>query len=265
LRGAPGVGKTFVARKLAYVLIGAKDDDRIETVQFHPSYSYEDFIRGYRPTDVAGQFELRDGPFLQFCNKADMDPSNEYVLILDEINRGNLSQIFGEMFSLLESDKRGQNHQITPLYRRFGDDSDRVFVPQNLFIIGTMNIADRSLALVDFALRRRFAFITLTPKFDAPVYRNWLLGRGMDVELADRIINCMGSLNRRISDDPQLGSTFQIGHSFFCPPGDDFSELGYPWMKEIIDTEIEPLLEEYWFGDLERDKAQDTITEVFGN
>ena len=258
LMGAPGVGKTFVTRKLAYALMKSKDDAKITTIQLHPSYSYEDFVRGYRPTDEAGRFELQDGPFLRICEEAYHNPDSQYVVIIDEINRGNLSQVFGEMFSLLESDKRGRAHGITPLYRRKSD--ELVSVPENLYIIGTMNIADRSLALVDYALRRRFAFITLEPRFNDISYRTWLGDRGMDKQLIDMIINKMTSLNERISDDRQLGRAYQIGHSFFCPAGDEFSSLDTAWFQEIIDTEIGPLLEEYWFD--EPDKVQSAISDL---
>ena len=258
LQGAPGVGKTFVARKLAYALMESKDDSRVTTIQLHPSYSYEDFIRGYRPTDQAGQFALTDGPFVRLCQNAESDPDHDYVLIVDEINRGNLSQIFGEVFLLLESDKRGAANAVTPLYRH--NDSDTFFVPSNLYIIGTMNIADRSLALVDYALRRRFSFLTLEPKFEDPVYRNWVLERGMPHYLASKIIQSMTSLNQTISEDRQLGPAYRIGHSFFCPRGDDFSALDLTGFQEIIETEIKPLLQEYWFD--EPDKVGDSMETI---
>jgi len=260
LEGAPGVGKTFVSRKLAYALMGAKDDAKITTIQLHPSYSYEDFVRGYRPTNEAGRFEMRDGPFLELCEAAYSEPDQKFVIIIDEINRGNLSQIFGEMFSLLESGKRGKANEITPLYRRSIE--DRVSVPSNLYVIGTMNISDRSLALVDYALRRRFAFIRLEPQFTSQVYKDWLIDGGMKDSLANKIITSMTTLNGKISEDRQLGPAYQIGHSFFCPPGEEFSTLDTDWFNEIIKTEIRPLVEEYWFDELE--KVEATITEVFG-
>ena len=260
LQGAPGVGKTFVTRKLAYALMGAKDDSKITVVQFHPSYSYEDFVRGYRPTDEAGRFEMKDGPFLEICEAAYSEPDEKFVIIVDEINRGNLSQVFGEMFSLLEGDKRGRSNEVTPLYRRSVD--DRVSVPGNLFVIGTMNIADRSLALVDYALRRRFAFITLEPQFKSPAYRDWLTSRGMEEILVNRIITSMTALNEKITEDRQLGRAYQIGHSFFCPPGEEFSTLGLDWFDGIIKTEIRPLLEEYWFD--EPEKVEAAFSQVLG-
>ena len=245
LQGAPGVGKTFVARKLAYAAIEARDDARVTTVQFHPSYSYEDFIRGYRPTGKAGAFTLQDGPFLKFCERAGHDPDRAYVIIVDEINRGHLSQVFGEVFMLLEADKRGPRHAVTPLYRQA--EGERFFVPENVHVIGTMNVADRSLALVDFALRRRFAFITLEPQFASQSFASWLRNRKMSASLIDRIVQRMGALNIVIAEDSHLGPAFRIGHSFFCPRGDDFSTLDSAWFSNVVDTEIKPLLEEYWY------------------
>jgi 5-methylcytosine-specific restriction protein B len=252
LQGAPGVGKTFIAKRLAYALMEAKDDSRITMVQFHPSYSYEDLVRGYRPTGATGKFDLVDGPFLQLRQKAEDDPDKKFVLIVDEINRGNVSQIFGELIMLLEADKRNKENCVVPLYRRSEDET--LHVPPNLYVIGTMNIADRSLALVDYALRRRFAFVTLTPRYDDPMYREWLEKRGMKPNLSQLIIDRMTALNQQISEDSQLGEAFCVGHSFFCPIGEDFSALDEQWYKEIVETEIKPLLDEYWQDDTAKAK-----------
>ena len=253
LQGPPGTGKSFLARLLAFALIGRRDPGCIESVQFHPSTSYEDFVRGYRPTEKAGAFALKDGPFLSACERARRHPESVQVLLIDEINRANLSQVFGELFLLLEGDKRSADYAVTPLYPR--SNQERLFVPPNLYVVGTMNIADRSLALVDFALRRRFAFMTLAPRFDKPRFRNWLQDRQMPSSLVSRIVERMRSLNQDIADDSTLGPAFQIGHSFFCPSGDNFSELGDEWYTEIIETEIGPLLDEYWYDNLSKSTA----------
>jgi len=252
IQGPPGVGKTFIAQKLAYALMESSDWRRVTTVQFHPSYSYEDFVRGFRPTREAGRFELVDGPFLRACQAAQAQPDLRHVLIIDEINRGNTSQVFGELLMLLEADKRDIKPGVTLLYRR--SDHERFSVPRNLFVMGTMNRADRSLALVDYALRRRFAFISLTPRFGDPAFSRWLGERGMAVNLIQHIVQRMNALNGMIEEDPQLGRDFQVGHSFFCPRGDDFSRLDMDWYRAIVTTEIVPLLEEYWFDAPEKVK-----------
>lgn len=253
LQGAPGVGKTFVARRLAYALMEAKDDSRIAMVQFHPSFTYEDMVRGYRPAGASGKFDLVDGPFLQLRQRAEGDPDRDYVLIVDEINRGNVSQVFGELIMLIEADKRGKDNWVVPVYRR--TEGETLHVPANLYVIGTMNIADRSLALVDYALRRRFAFVTLTPRYSDPMYRKWLEERGMVPGLSQLIIERMTALNQQISEDSQLGEAFCVGHSFFCPSGKDFSALDEQWYREIVETEIKPLLGEYWYDDPAKAKS----------
>ncbi len=246
LQGAPGVGKTFIARRLAYVLMEEKASDRLEMVQFHQTFSYEDFIRGYRPLpDQAGTFGLQDAIFYRFCKRAQEDPDRDYVFIIDEINRGNLSQIFGELLMLIEADKRGPEFAVPLVYQKAGE--DRFHVPENVYIIGLMNLADRSLAIVDYALRRRFAFKTLVPQYSSAAFTDWLCNRQMKPELAELIASRMGDLNEQIADDPLLGENYQIGHSFFCPKGDDFSQLDWTWYSGIVETEIVPLLKEYWF------------------
>ncbi len=249
LQGPPGVGKNFIARKLAYALIEARDDGRIEMVQFHQSYSYEDFIRGYRP-GKGGQFELKDGIFFNFCSRANADPDRPYVFIIDEINRGNLSQIFGELMMLIEADKRGPKYGLPLVYSLPGE--PRFYVPNNLYLIGLMNVADRSLAMVDYALRRRFAFMTLKPQYDSKVFRNWLIERNMPDGLVNLVIDRMMALNEEIANDPLLGENYQVGHSFFCPKGENFTGLDRNWFDGIVVTEIAPLLQEYWFDNPKR-------------
>jgi 5-methylcytosine-specific restriction protein B len=247
LQGAPGVGKTYVAKRLAYALIGSNDPQRIEMIQFHQSYSYEDFIQGFRPT-AKGHFDLKYGIFHQFCRRAQREEARgkPFVFIIDEINRGNLSKIFGELMMLIESDKRGRDHSIPLAYAQDAD--ERFFIPENLHLIGMMNTADRSLAMVDYALRRRFRFITLRPEFSSEVFGTLLIGAGAKPELVRQIVNRMGALNKVIAADTKnLGPGYQIGHSYFCPrkgitPDED-------WFRRVIEAEIVPLIQEYWFDD----------------
>ena len=251
IQGSPGVGKTFIAQKLAYALIEEKNNDRIEMVQFHQSYSYEDFVRGYRPEPEDGsKFVLQDAVFHNFCKKAEKDSENQYVFIIDEINRGNISQIFGELLMLIEADKRNKKYAMPLMYRRTQE--ERFFVPSNVYIIGLMNLADRSLALVDYALRRRFAFITLRPKYNSKKYYEWLKTRNMNDEMIDLIITRMNGLNEEIANENLLGLNYQIGHSYFCPNKSDFSQLNRDWYLDIIETEIVPLIQEYWFDNQDR-------------
>jgi 5-methylcytosine-specific restriction protein B len=259
LQGAPGVGKTFVARMLAYALMEEKDDTRLRFVQFHQSYSYEDFVRGYRPLfDEGSAFALQDGVFFKFCKQAEADPDRKHVFIIDEINRGNLSTIFGELLMLLEGDKRGVSHAVELMYHKPGEGP--FSVPSNLYILGLMNLADRSLAVVDYALRRRFAFITLTPQYESPILRKWLTDRGMRADLVELVVQRIGALNKDIRDDALLGENYQIGHSFFCPRGEDFSTLDRTWYDRIVHTEIVPLLKEYWFDNAKRaNEARDKL------
>ena len=236
LQGAPGVGKTFAAKKLAYSLMGVVNDQRVSMVQFHQSYSYEDFIMGFRPTENG--FELRSGAFYNFCKKAEEDRNNDYFFIIDEINRGNLSKIFGELFMLIENDKRNQKLQL--LY------SDEEFsVPDNLFIIGLMNTADRGLAMVDYALRRRFAFIDLKPAFDSDGFIKYQNDFGS--EKFNRLITVVKALNDFIVHDDSLGDGFCIGHSYFCNLS--LENVDTQGLAYIVNYEIAPLLKEYWFDE----------------
>ena len=261
LQGPPGVGKTFLVRRLAYALMGERDDDRIEIVQFHQSYAYEDFIRGYRPAPKGKRFVLRDGVFLSFCERAQQDPDRPYVFVIDEINRGNLSQIFGELLMLIEADKRSKTYAVPLTYRH--DDEPRFYVPDNVHVLGLMNVADRSLAMVDYALRRRFAFIDLEPQFESPAFRRWLEAGSMRPQLIDLIVNRMTNLNAAITRDPLLGRNYRVGHSFFCPRGETYADLDRAWYERVVATEVAPLLREYWFDDA--GKADDAINALLAS
>ncbi len=242
LQGPPGTGKTWLARRLAYALIGEEDDTRVRRLQFHPNLSYEDFIRGYRP-NPDGKLDLVDGPFLKAVNDATNDPDNKYVIVIEEINRGNPAQIFGEMLTLLESDKRKPEEALTLAHSHQAD--ERVYIPPNLYVIGTMNVADRSIALVDLALRRRFAFIDLVPVF-GDVWRKWVHKQSdIPPEFLTTIENRITTLNDKIAADPSLGPQFQIGHSYLTPT--ERIEDATVWFTDIVETEIAPLLSEYWF------------------
>ena len=246
LQGPPGTGKTWLAKRMAYALIGKKDKKQVRIVQFHPNLSYEDFIRGWRPGDK-GSLKLVDGPFMEMINAAKNDPDSKYVFVIEEINRGNPAHIFGEMLTLLETDKRNAGEAMELTY---GQKGDLVFVPENLYVIGTMNVADRSIAMVDYALRRRFAFIDLVPTLNDK-WKNWVHGKfGIDKQFLDEIARRMNELNDQIAEDPSLGAQFKLGHSFVTPSGDSTIENANEWFNHVVETEIGPILSEYWYGDL---------------
>lgn len=234
LQGAPGVGKTFLAQRLAYACMGCKDTTRVQLVQFHHSYSYEEFMEGYRP-NATGGFTLQRGTFYDFCQKAKKDTANTYFYIIDEINRGNLNKIFGETFLLLEKDKRGLEAQL--LYSK-----EMFCVPPNVFIIGMMNTADRSIALMDHALRRRFAFIDIPPAFSHPSFRRHI--QAAPAAALPALLTVINSLNAEIACDISLGKGYRIGHSYFCPAS--IAELTDARLRDITEFELIPLLEEYW-------------------
>lgn len=234
LQGAPGVGKTFAARRLAWSMMGEKDDSRIEFVQFHQNYSYEDFMMGYKPVEEG--FELKYGIFYRFCQKAANQPDKEFFFIIDEINRGNMSKIFGELLMLIEKDYRGTKMTLAYNGLPFS-------VPKNLYIIGMMNTADRSLAMIDYALRRRFSFFEIEPGFDSQGFISYQ--NGLNSETLDELISKVKELNRKIAADKSLGRGFCIGHSYFCGRDVCTDE----WLHSVVDYDILPMLSEYWFDD----------------
>lgn len=231
LQGAPGVGKTYAAKRLAYALMGEKDDNRVVQVQFHQNYSYEDFVMGYKPNENAG-FELKNGIFYKFCKRAAADREHKYFFIIDEINRGNLSKIFGELLMLIENDYRDKPIQMS--YRE-----EHFAVPSNVYIIGMMNTADRSLAMIDYALRRRFSFFEMKPGFESLQFKEYVQ-KLMDPQL-NQLVKAIIDLNKVIANDDSLGSGFCIGHSYLC-------NLGYHYnLENIVEYDIIPMLREYWF------------------
>ena len=234
LQGAPGVGKTFAARRLAWSMMEAKDDSRIEFVQFHQSYSYEDFVMGYKPD--GDTFSLKHGVFYRFCQKAANQPDKEFFFIIDEINRGNMSKIFGELLMLIENDYRGKKATLAYNGLPFS-------VPENLYIIGMMNTADRSLAMIDYALRRRFSFFEMEPGFDAEGFGSYQ--KSLGDETLDELVERVKELNSEIAHDRTLGKGFCIGHSYFCGQ----SECTDEWLHEVVEYDLLPMLSEYWFDD----------------
>ena len=234
LQGAPGVGKTFLAKRLAYSIMGEKDDERVKFIQFHQNYSYEDFVMGYKP--IKEGFELKYGIFYNFCQKATKNPDKDYFFIIDEINRGNLSKIFGELLMLIEADYRDEKATLAYTGSDFS-------VPKNLHIIGMMNIADRSLAMIDYALRRRFSFFDIEPAFDSEGFSNYQ--KEFSNKTFNELIEKIKKLNEAITQDQSLGKGFCIGHSYFC----NAEECTLEWMKDIVEFDIFPMLSEYWFDD----------------
>ncbi|MDJ0364310.1 AAA family ATPase [Hymenobacter sp. H14-R3] len=249
LQGPPGTGKTYLARRLAWLLLGARDESRIELVQFHPSYGYEDFMLGFRP-GADGQFQLVPGVLPLLCQRAAQDPERPYFLLIDELNRGNVARIFGELLLLLEPDKRGPAHALRLPYAPPG--APRFFVPENLYVIGTLNLADRSLAPLDYALRRRFAFVAMRPQFGEHL-RKLLSTNELPKSLIDLITERLAALNHVIAADPELGPDFEVGHSYFCAPPTAPAET---WLRLILEQEIGPLLADYWREQPDRAAAQ---------
>lgn len=234
LEGAPGVGKTFMAKRLAYSIMGCKDKSRIKMVQFHQSYTYEDFVVGFRPSETG--FKLKYGPFYEFCKKASKT-KQPHFFIIDEINRGNVSKIFGELLMLIEGDKRGKE-KLNLLY------TDEEFtVPDNVYIIGMMNTADRGLALIDYALRRRFAFYDVHPAFETEQFVEVVAEKNS--ERLNRLLAYVREINKAICEDDTLGEGFEIGHSYFCV--DESTPIDQNWIKSTVEFSLIPLIREYWF------------------
>jgi len=234
LQGAPGVGKTYAAKRLAYAIMGEVDDERIEQVQFHQNYSYEDFMMGYKPNDDGG-FDMLTGVFYNYCKKATAaDRDKPYFFIIDEINRGNLSKIFGELLMLIENDYRDKPIKLS--YR-----DEKFAVPSNLHIIGMMNTADRSLAMIDYALRRRFSFFGMKPGFESEGFKNYL--DSIQDSRLNKVVNAVIELNKSIESDDSLGSGFCIGHSYFC----NLRTITDNLLADIVEYDIIPMLREYWF------------------
>ena len=253
LQGAPGVGKTYAAKRLAYSMMGQADSSRVEFVQFHQNYSYEDFMLGYRP-DGSG-FKLTEGVFYRFCQKASNDPDREYFFLIDEINRGNLSKIFGELMMLIEGDHRGE--KITLAYNGLS-----FYVPENLYIIGMMNTADRSLAMIDYALRRRFSFFEMKPAFTSEGFLKYQAT--LDNETFNALVEQVKALNREITADASLGSGFRIGHSYFCLA--DPAVCTTDWMRSVVEFDLLPTLAEYWFDAPDKlHRWEDNLRGVFND
>jgi 5-methylcytosine-specific restriction enzyme B len=255
LQGASGTGKTWLAKRLAYAVVGHKAQGHVYMMQFHANTSYEDFIRGWRPlTNAQGQHELQlvDGPFLQLIQKALQYPNDRFVMVIEEINRGQTAQIFGEMLTLLESSKRHPHEALSLTYAKA---QEKIYIPDNVYLIATMNSADRSLSALDFALRRRFAFATLSPSFNQ-VWLDYAVQQGLSHRLLRRIQDNMQQLNQEIAENAYLGKAFMLGHSYFTPRMRVVDEN--IWYQEIIEGEILPLLEQYYLDDVAQFEAWQT-------
>jgi len=228
LQGAPGVGKTYIAKKIAYSILGLKDEEKILPVQFHESYSTDEFMEGYRADDI-GIYKYKKGCFKRICNKARNDPSNKYFVIIDEINSGNIAKIFGEAFSLIELDKRGKENYIELSCSR-----ERFYVPDNIYIIGTMNTYSDELAIKDYALRRRFCFYTIKPIFENENFKSFYQKNSY----LNKVINSVIEINKNLSDN------VKIGHSFFCKPM-DLEDINMTVKYNLI-----PYLNQYYHNDI---------------
>ncbi|MCH5188744.1 MAG: AAA family ATPase, partial [Oscillospiraceae bacterium] len=207
-------------------------------------------IIGYRP-NAGGGFEPKRGVFYDFCERCKENPDEPYFFIIDEINRGNLSKIFGELLMLIETDKRGEEHRLNLVYGEVNGEKT-FYVPKNLHIIGMMNTADRSLAMIDYALRRRFSFYTMKPAFgddnndnaDNNGFGEFVENMKISCERYGEVIDAIKALNKAIRKDSSLGRGFEIGHSYFIP--DANTVIDNDWVSNVVKYEIIPLIEEYW-------------------
>ena len=256
LQGPPGTGKTFISKKLAERITGKKEN--IFSIQFHQSYSYEEFVVGFKPNSE-GNFALQKGSLIQICEKAKQNENENFVMFIDEINRANISKVFGELLSLIENDKRGPENAVKILY---SENDINFYIPSNLYFICAMNTADRSLKMVDYALRRRFSFFEFKPEFDKPEFKNFLKDKNVNAKTIDRIVNNISKVNQQISDDNfELGDGYCIGHSYFCPKGNSSDSFGDQWYEQIIEYEIKPLINEYYFD--KPDQAKELIDTLY--
>lgn len=246
LQGASGTGKTWLAKRLAYTVVGHQAAGHVCVMQFHANTSYEDFIRGWRPVPNAQgqtQLQLVDGPFLQLIQKAQQFPNDRFVMVIEEMNRGQTAQIFGEMLTLLESSKRHPREALSLTYAKA---DEKVYIPDNLYVIASMNSADRSLAPLDVALRRRFAFAMLSPSFN-DAWFDYSAAYGLSLTLLQHIQSSIQQLNQEIAEHPYLGKALMIGQSYFTPRHQ--IQEPYSWYQDIIESEILPLLEHYYSDD----------------
>ena len=256
LQGPPGTGKTFISKKIAERITGKKEN--IFSIQFHQSYSYEEFVVGYKPNSE-GNFALQKGSLIQVCERAKQNENENFVMFIDEINRANISKVFGELLSLIENDKRGPENTVKILY---SENDINFYIPSNLYFICAMNTADRSLKMVDYALRRRFSFFEFKPEFDKPEFKNFLKDKNVNAKTIDRIVNNISKVNQQISDDNfELGDGYCIGHSYFCPKGNSSDSFGDQWYEQIIEYEIKPLINEYYFD--KPDQAAELIDTLY--